>query len=83
MAKRRRVYSSAERKELWERWTRGESVSDIARAIDRAPGTIHCTIRERGGVVHPSDAAQPNCRKAPVPIDQDSVGEYLRSGMAR
>jgi IS30 family transposase len=39
-----------ERRELWERWKRGESISEIGRALDRAPGTIHCTIREHGGV---------------------------------
>lgn len=50
MARARRVYSAAERRELWERWKRGESISDIARALDRAPGTIHCTIAGRGGV---------------------------------
>lgn len=50
MARVRREYSAAERRELWERWERGETVSDIARALDRAPGTIHCTLRERGGV---------------------------------
>jgi IS30 family transposase len=36
---------------LRERWKRGESISDIGRALDRAPGTIHCTIRQYGGVV--------------------------------
>ena len=51
MARKRRVYSAVERRELWDRWKRGESVSEIGRALDRAPGTIHCTIRERGGVV--------------------------------
>jgi IS30 family transposase len=35
---------------LWERWRAGESVSDIARALDRAPGTIQCSLAERGGV---------------------------------
>lgn len=50
MARMRRKYSAEERRELWERWKRGESVSDIGRALDRAPGTIHCTIREYGGV---------------------------------
>ena len=51
MARKRKVYSAVERRELWDRWKRGESVSEISRALDRAPGTIHCTIRERGGVV--------------------------------
>jgi IS30 family transposase len=50
MARKRREYSAAERRELWDRWKRGESISEISRALDRAPGTIHCTIREYGGV---------------------------------
>lgn len=50
MAKKRREYSVAERRELWERWKRGESYADIARALDRVPATIYCTIRQQGGV---------------------------------
>lgn len=46
----RRKYSVQERRELWERWKRGESVTEIGRALDRAPGTISCTIRAYGGV---------------------------------
>ena len=53
MARKRREYSAAERKELWDRWKRGASISDIARALDRAPATIHYTIRQHGGVVPP------------------------------
>jgi IS30 family transposase len=52
LARRRREYSAQERRELWERWKRGESVSEIGRALERAPGTISCTIRLRGGVAH-------------------------------
>ncbi len=50
MAKPRRDYSVQERRELWERWKRGESVSEIGRALDRARATVHCTIRQQGGV---------------------------------
>jgi len=50
VARTRRKYTAQERRQLWERWKRGESISDIGRALDRAPGTIHCTIREHGGV---------------------------------
>jgi len=50
LARRRREYSAQERRELWERWKRGESVSEIGRALDRAAATISCTIRLRGGV---------------------------------
>ncbi len=34
-------------------------LSDIARALDRAPGTIHCTLRERGGVCPPKRRRAP------------------------
>jgi IS30 family transposase len=50
MARARKEYSAQERRELWERWQRGESISEIGRALDRAPGTIHGTLREHGGV---------------------------------
>jgi IS30 family transposase len=50
MARTRRPFSAAERRDLWERWRRGESISDIGRALDRAPGTINCLLDERGGV---------------------------------
>ncbi|MDQ3121137.1 MAG: IS30 family transposase [Actinomycetota bacterium] len=51
VARRRREYSTGERRQLWERWKRGESVTQIGRALDRAAATIHYTIREQGGVV--------------------------------
>jgi len=39
-----------ERRELWERWQRGESVAEIGRALGRERSTIHRTIREYGGI---------------------------------
>ena len=53
MARAWRGCSPVERRELWARSVRGESLSDIARALDRAPGTIDCTLRERGGIALP------------------------------
>jgi IS30 family transposase len=50
MARRRRQYSAGERRELWERWKRGESVSEIGRALERPQSTIQHTIGRHGGV---------------------------------
>ena len=50
MARRRRQYSAGERRELWERWKRGESVSEIGRALERPQSTIQQTIGRQGGV---------------------------------
>jgi transposase, IS30 family len=53
MAGKRRRYSAEERRELWERWKRGESISEIGRALERTPSTIQAAIREYGGVPPP------------------------------
>ena len=53
VARRRRNYSARERRELWERWKGGESVSEIARALERGAATIHWTIRQQGGIAPP------------------------------
>jgi IS30 family transposase len=42
--------SSTEKAELWNRWRRGESISDIARALEKAPGSIHGVLSGRGGI---------------------------------
>jgi len=53
VARKRRWYSAEERQELWERWRRGESASEIGRALDRWPGTVHAQLRQRGGLPPP------------------------------
>ena len=50
---KRGEYSTVERRELWERWRRGESVSEIGRALGRERSTVGRVIRRRGGVVPP------------------------------
>ncbi len=42
--------SEARKKQLWERWKAGESISDISRAPKRPPGSIHGMLRATGGI---------------------------------
>ena len=35
---RRSRMSASDKAAIWDRWTRGESLSEIGRAIDRIPG---------------------------------------------
>lgn len=42
--------SSLQKSELWERWKRGDSISDISRALAKNPGSIHGVLRGRGGI---------------------------------
>jgi len=37
--------SAARKKELWERWKAGESISDISRALQKPPGSIHGVLK--------------------------------------
>ena len=43
----------AGKEELWERWRAGESISDIARALQKAPGSIHGMLEATGGFSPP------------------------------
>jgi IS30 family transposase len=51
MRVKRRECSAVERRELWDRWRRGESIREIGRALGRDHSTVGYTIRQRGGVV--------------------------------
>ncbi len=42
--------SSAEKADLWERWRRGESPTDIGRALDRQLATVIRVVTAEGGV---------------------------------
>lgn len=39
-----------QRRELWERWKKGQSLSDIARALEKPPGSIHTYLSATGGI---------------------------------
>src|SRR3954467_4855546 len=41
------------KKELWDRWKAGESISDIARALEKPPGSIHGVLKATGGIAPP------------------------------
>lgn len=47
---RRINFSPSDRLELWRRWKAGSSISDIARALRREPGTVHSFVSAAGGI---------------------------------
>lgn len=49
----RRGLSASQKKELWERWERGQSASDIARAFAKQRGSIHSILSVSGGIAPP------------------------------
>ena len=42
--------SASQKQELWERWKRGQSSSDIARALAKQRGSIHSVLSSNGGI---------------------------------
>ena len=43
--------SNAQKRELWQRWKAGQSLSDIARFLDKNPGSIYGVLASNGGFV--------------------------------
>jgi IS30 family transposase len=50
---RRLRLSDDERAELWGRWQRGDSLSEIGRALGRRPATVFHVVVQRGGLPPP------------------------------
>jgi IS30 family transposase len=76
MGSKRRAYSAVERRELWERWKRGESMSEIGRALGRDRSAVGYRIRLYGGVVPPKR------RRSRLALRVDEREEISR-GLAR
>ncbi len=70
---RRPRFTTAQKAELWLRWKRGESLSAIARALDRVPGAIAYVVRQQGGIVRPAR------RRAPRVLRVDEREEISRA----
>lgn len=46
--------SGAQRRELWERWKAGDSISEIGRALFKNPGSVHGVLAQGGGIYRPT-----------------------------
>ena len=47
---RRHRLTDGQKAELWARWKRGESQSEIARSLDRVPGAVFQVLVAQGGI---------------------------------
>lgn len=68
--------SWSERNELWQRWRRGESQSEIARALHRVSSCVYNAVAAEGGV-----APRPRCRAARALSSQER--EEISRGLAQ
>ena len=71
--------SEACKKEMWERWKAGESISDISRALKKPPGSIHGMLKAQGGIVPPH---RRRSRLALTPHEREEISRGLAAGEA-
>lgn len=76
---RRSRMSEGDKAAIWERWKRGESLSEIGRAINRIPGAVFHIVRARGGV-----PPAPRCRskRALTAKDREEISRGLATGVS-
>jgi IS30 family transposase len=68
----------ARNRELWDRWKAGESISDIARALEKPPGSIHGVLKTTGGIAPPRRRRR--TRWALTLAEQEEISWGLASG---
>jgi IS30 family transposase len=73
----RRGLSAAGKSEMWERWKAGESISEIARALEKGPGSIFGTLRHRGGIAPAVRARSSRCLSVG---DREEISRGLAAG---
>jgi IS30 family transposase len=69
--------SAAGKNEMWERWRAGESISDIARALQKPPGSIHGMLEATGGFSPPQRRRR---RGALTPAEREEISRGLATG---
>jgi IS30 family transposase len=69
--------SAAGKKELWEWWRAGESISDIARALQKPAGSIHGMLEATGGF-SPPERRRRSC--ALTPAEREEISRGLATG---
>jgi hypothetical protein len=77
--RRRMFFTDKQKSEIWDRWQRGESMSSIGRAFDRASSSIYPLLARTGGI-RPPDRVR--SRLALTLIDREEISRGLRAKMS-
>jgi len=78
MSKRRqRGLSAEQRAELWRRWKEGQSLSDIGRALDKAPGSVFGFLASRGGIAPPP---RHRSTRALTAVEREEISRQVYAG---
>jgi|SRR6185436_13402836 len=77
MRVRRPWMSCRERNELWARWRQGESLTDIAQALQRSVGRVQTIVAAEGGI---APAPRRRSRLALTPTEREEISRGLATG---
>ncbi len=69
--------SPAQKRELWNRWKGGQTISEIGLALSKAPGSIHGVLSLAGGIAPPL-RRRPD--RALSPEDREEISRGLATG---
>lgn len=74
---RRSRMSWAQKAELWRRWRRGETLSEIGRALDRLPASVFSLLQMHGGF---APAPRQRARRALSTPEREALSRGLARG---
>jgi IS30 family transposase len=70
----KRGYSAAEKTEMWDRWQRGESLTEIGRAFGKASSWVYFQIAPYGGI---RPAPRRRSRLALTPCEREEISRGI------
>ena len=73
-----RQWQPQQRRELWERWKRGEGVVEIAQALSRAPTSVFRVLEGSGGI---APAIRKRAARALRVAEREEISRGLATGM--
>jgi hypothetical protein len=71
--------SASDKTAIWDRWARGESLSEIGRAVDRIPAAVFRVVRARGGIPPP---ARWRSSRALTAGEREEISRGLATGVS-
>lgn len=69
----------AQKEDLWRRWQAGDSLSEIARVLDKQPGSIHWVVSAQGGIAPPP---RTRSRLALTLAERETISRGLAAGVS-
>ena len=71
--------STEQKADLWERWKRGESMSEIGIALGKRAASIFGVLARDGGIYRPPRRRSP---LALTPVDRENISRGIASGVS-